>query len=71
MAALERHYTAAEVSALWQVSQDTVRNLFRNTTGVLKISQPARRGKRGYVSIRIPESVLLKRHVELHGKVAA
>ena len=71
MSALERHYTAAEVAALWQVSQDTVRNLFRNTIGVLKIAQPARRGKRTYVSIRIPESILLKRHNELHGKVAA
>ena len=71
MSALERHYTAAEVAELWAISEDTVRNLFRDTHGVLKIAQPPRRGKRCYVSIRIPESVLLKRHNELHGKVAA
>jgi hypothetical protein len=71
MAALERHYTAKEVAELWNISQDTVRDLFRNTHGVLKITQPARRGKRSYLSIRIPESVLQKRHAELHSKVAA
>jgi hypothetical protein len=70
MAALERHYTSAEVAALWQVSQDTVRKLFQHTTGVLKIAQPPRRGKRSYVTLRIPESILQKRHAELH-KVAA
>jgi hypothetical protein len=71
MAALERHYTAAEVAKLWNISPDTVRSLFRHTHGVLKIAQPARRGKRGYISIRIPETVLLKRHAELHGRSAA
>jgi hypothetical protein len=71
MSAIERHYTAAEVAALWNISQDTVRDLFRDVHGVLKIDRPARRGKRSYLSIRIPESVLLKRHTELHGKVAA
>jgi hypothetical protein len=71
MAALERHYTAAEVAALWNISQDTVRKLFRDTHGVLKITRPPRRGRRGYLSIRIPESVLQKRHSELHAKAAA
>ncbi len=71
MSALERHYTAAEVGKLWSLSEDTIRAIFRNTPGVLKLVQPARRGKRQYISLRIPESVLLKRHAELHGKVAA
>jgi len=70
MSALERHYTAKEVAELWQLSEDTIRKLFRVTPGVLKISQPARRFKRVYVSIRIPESVLQKRHTELHGNAA-
>jgi len=70
MSALERHYTAKEVAELWQLSEDTIRKLFRVTPGVLKISQPARRFKRAYVSIRIPESVLQKRHTELHGNAA-
>lgn len=70
MSALERHYTAAEVAKLWNVSQDTVRDLFRDYPGVLKIQRPARRGKRGYLSIRVPESILLKRHAELRGRAA-
>lgn len=66
MSALERHYTPKEIAELWQLSEDTVRKLFRDTPGVLKITQPARRFKRAYVSLRIPESVVQKRHAELH-----
>lgn len=70
MSALEKHYTASEVAKLWNISEDTVRNLFRDYPGVLKITRLARRGKRGYLSIRIPESILLKRHAELHRRAA-
>jgi hypothetical protein len=71
MVALERHYTAREIAKLWCLSEDTVRALFRDYPGVLKIAQPARCFKRSYVSIRIPESVVQKRHAELHGRVPA
>jgi hypothetical protein len=71
MSALEKHYTAKEVAKLWNLSEDTIRELFRETPGVLKIGQPARRFKRTYVSVRIPESIVQKRHAELHGKRAA
>jgi hypothetical protein len=67
MAALEKHYTSKEIAKLWCLSEDTVRALFRDYPGVLKIAQPARRFKRQYVSIRIPESVAQRRHAELHG----
>ena len=70
MAATERHFTCKEVAEMWKVSDDLVRRLFYNVTGVLKIAQPARRGKRSYVTLRIPESILQRRHVELHGKAA-
>jgi hypothetical protein len=63
--ALEKHYTAKEVAKLWGLSEDTIRDLFRDDPAVLKIERPARRFKRAYVSIRIPESVVLKRHAEL------
>jgi predicted transcriptional regulator len=69
MSALERHYTAKEIAELWQLSEDTVRKIFRDTPGVLKIAQPTRRFKRAYVSLRIPESVVQKRHAELHAAV--
>jgi hypothetical protein len=71
MPAIERHFTCCELAKLWQLSPDTVRELFRDTPGVLKISRPERRNKRGYTSFRIPESVAQKRHAELNGKVAA
>ncbi len=71
MSALEKHYTAKEIAGLWRLSEDTVRGLFRDYPGVLKIAQPARRFKRAYCSLRIPESVVQKRHAELHGKAAA
>jgi hypothetical protein len=70
MPALEKHYTCHELSELWKLAPDTIRALFRDTPGVLKISRPARRNKRGYTSFRIPESVAQKRHAELNGKAA-
>ena len=71
MPALEKHYTCHDLAELWSLDPATIRELFRNTPGVLKISRPARRNKRVYTSFRIPESVAQKRHAELNGKVAA
>jgi hypothetical protein len=45
MPALEKHYTCLELSKLWKLGPDTVRALFRDTPGVLKISRPS--GHRG------------------------
>lgn len=65
MSALERHYTVAEVAALWNLSDDTIRKIFRDQPGVLKIGSPERKFKRGYISLRIPESVLQRVHNQL------
>jgi len=67
VAALEKHYTPQELAKLWGFSPETIRNLFSNTPGVLRVAGPPRRLRRGYCSIRIPESVAQKRHAELHG----
>lgn len=67
MSAIERHFSVAEVSALWQLSQDSIRKIFRNQPGVLKLGTNERGRKRGYVSLRIPESVLQKVHAVLRG----
>jgi len=69
--AFEKHFTAREIAKLWAISPDEVRKLFRDYPGVLKIEKPARRGRRGYRSIRVPESVVLKRHAELNKRTAA
>jgi hypothetical protein len=65
MAALERHYTVAEVAKLWQLSEDTIRGLFRDRPDVVKIGSPEKRNKRSYFMLRIPESALQKVHAEL------
>jgi hypothetical protein len=63
MAALERHYTPAELGDLWGFDQTTIRRLFVDEPGVLKIGKQARRdGKRSYVSVRIPASVAQRVH---------
>jgi len=70
MAALEKHYTPAEVASLWQLSEDSVRRIFRDHPGVLKLSSPERRFKRGYCVLRIPESILQRVHADMRGKAA-
>lgn len=69
MAALEKHYSIQEISELWQLSEDTVRKIFRDVPGVLKLGSPERRHKRGYFLLRIPESVVQRVHEGLR-KVA-
>lgn len=68
--ASERHYSISEVAALWNLSDDTIRSLFRDRTDVIKLGNQERRHKRGYLSLRIPESVLQKVHSDLRGRVA-
>jgi hypothetical protein len=71
MSALEKHYSVSEVAELWGLGPDKVRAMFRNVPGVLKIGNKEKRFQRGYISLRIPESVLQKVHAELRGKAAA
>jgi hypothetical protein len=53
----ERHYTPQEVAELWRVDENTVRRIFQDELGVLKLNT-AKRGKRAYVTLRIPGGVL-------------
>lgn len=55
----ERHYSPQELADLWGVDPNTIRRLFQDREGVLKIGTP-RRGKRSYTTLRIPESVVEK-----------
>jgi hypothetical protein len=64
--ALERHFTPTELAKLWGFSADVVRELFIDEPGVLKIDRPERLHKRGYTSLRIPESVAIRVHARLH-----
>lgn len=53
----ERHFKPQELAELWGVSSDTIRRLFRSVPGVLVFDRPEKRYKRGYCTMRIPESV--------------
>jgi hypothetical protein len=55
---LEPHYTIAELSAAWHISQKTLGEWFAAEEGVIKFgSKVVSRNRRTYTSIRIPESV--------------
>lgn len=61
----ERHFKPDELAKLWGVAVNTIRRLFRDVPGVLVIERPEKMHKRGYCSMRIPESVA-KRVYEKH-----
>jgi len=65
MSALERHYTISEIAAAWNYSPKTVRNLFAQMEGVVRISNPSGRRKRPYVTLRVPASLLEQTHQRL------
>ena len=58
----ERHFTVLEISQLWNLSEDTVRRLFRHEPGVLVLGEANTRRKRRYVTLRIPQSGLERVH---------
>jgi hypothetical protein len=60
--ALEKHYSATDLSRLWGLSEKTIRRLFINEPGVVKLGREETRFKRAYVTLRIPESVVQRVH---------
>lgn len=61
--ALERHYTPQQLADLWGFDQTTIRRMFIDEPGVLKEGKRGRRdGKRDYVSLRIPASIVQRVH---------
>jgi hypothetical protein len=63
--ALEKHYSVAEIAELWAVNYKTVRKIFEAEKGILSWGRPERGAKRGYVSMRIPQSVMIRVHERL------
>ena len=63
--AFERHFTPKELAAVWALDETTIRRIFIGQPGVLKIGKSERRdGKRDYLSLRIPQSVAQRVHME-------
>lgn len=58
----ERHYAVAEIAEIWNLSRDVVRKIFESEPGVLVIGNDGSRSKRGYHTLRIPESVMERVH---------
>jgi excisionase family DNA binding protein len=54
----EKLLTIEEVATYLRTSKETVRRMFRDQPGVLRLGNQGRRNKRDHVSLRIPESVL-------------
>jgi hypothetical protein len=63
----ERHYKPEELAELWQVSTQTIRNVFKDEKDVIRLQGPTE-GKRAYTTLRIPESVVRRVHNRLTAK---
>jgi len=61
----EKHFTPQELAEAWGVSAETIRVIFREEPGVLKIGKTGGRYKRGYVTLRIPNEVAERVHRRL------
>jgi hypothetical protein len=57
VAMMEPHKTPQYFAQKWGFSVKVVRELFAHEPGVIKVDRPEELHKRGYCSIRIPESV--------------
>ena len=51
------HYSVQELAAVWGLGVDKVRELFESEPDVIKLQSPPKKGKRAYVTLRIPEKV--------------
>ena len=65
--ALERHYSVPELAKIWVLSENTVRRIFLEEPGVLKLAHKETRYKRRYTTLRIPERIAHRVHRRLQG----
>jgi hypothetical protein len=61
----EKHYTPTELAQMWGVSVQTIRDLFKDEDGVLKLGSDGTRTRRAYKTLRIPHSVAERVHTRL------
>jgi hypothetical protein len=62
---IEKHYSVSELAEIWRLSENTIRRIFENEPGVLKWGTHEGRFKRKYITLRIPETVVLRVHHQL------
>ena len=63
--ASEKHYSVIEIAKLWALSEKTVRKIFEREPGVIHWSTEEKLHKRGYRTLRVPETVLHRVHRKL------
>jgi hypothetical protein len=63
--AMEKHYSMEQIGELWGLSTRTVRKMFENEPGIIMFGNAGSLKKRRYLTLRIPESVLLRVHRRL------
>lgn len=61
LGAADKHYTPQELAVLWGVDVETIRNIFREEPGVLKISNASKLR----TTLRIPQGVAERVHRRL------
>jgi hypothetical protein len=61
----EKHYSVIEIANLWALSQKTVRKIFEREPGVIHWGTEEKVHKRGYRTLRVPETVLHRVHRKL------
>ncbi len=61
----EKHFSPDDLAKAWGVSAETVRQIFRNEPGVLRLGTKGDKRVRGYVTLRIPQSVAARVHARL------
>jgi hypothetical protein len=63
--AMEKHYSLEQIGELWGLSVRTIRKMFENEPGIIVFGNTGSLKKRRYLTLRIPESVLLRVHRRL------
>lgn len=57
----ERHYSPSEIATQWNLSENTIRRIFAEEPGVMRIGQGSRlvgrKYRRRHIVLRIPQSV--------------
>ena len=61
----EKHYSVIEIAKLWALSEKTVRKIFEREPGVIHWCTEEKLHKRGYRTLRVPETVLYRVHRKL------
>jgi hypothetical protein len=57
---VDQHFSPQFYAELWGTSPSTVVRWFQDMDGVLRLSTPAKNGKRGRVELRIPYALAMR-----------